>query len=248
MTNFCKKYLYNILFCVLALIAVYFAIRDIAVGCGYYEIIVDNVISVIFIIDYFMRLFLSADKKSFFRNNVLDLIAIIPFTSLFKVFRVFKIFKMIRLLKILKLVRISACFGRLYKRTRSFFNTNGFKYMVLVCVCCIVAGGVAIHFAEGMSIQDGIWWSFVTATTVGYGDISPSTPAGRAVAGVLMIVGIGLIGSLTSTITSFFFRKSDSGTRNELIHSIQSQLDSFDDLSDDDIDVICNTLKNLHKK
>ena len=108
-----------------------------------------------------------------------------------------------------------------------------------------------IHFAEGMSISDGIWWSFVTATTVGYGDISPATPFGRSIAAILMLVGIGLIGSLTSTITALFFHRNESkpsSTKDELIHTIHTQLDNFDNLSDQDIDTICTTLKLLHTR
>ena len=177
---------------------------------------------------------------------MLDLIAIIPFNSLFKIFRVFKIFKM---LKLLKLAKISARFARLYKRIKFFFDLNGFKYMMLTTLICIGIGGVTIHYAEGMSFSDGLWWSFVTATTVGYGDISPSTIPGRIIATVLMLVGIGLIGSLTSTITTLFFQKHEQKSetsRDKLIRSIQDQLDNFDDLSDEDLKTICNTLNFLY--
>ena len=102
-----------------------------------------------------------------------------------------------------------------------------------------------------MSFFDGIWWSFVTATTVGYGDISPSTPAGRVIAALLMIAGIGLIGSLTSTLTALFFQRHENetkkDTRTEIIKTLQAQLDDFDNLTDDDIEAICKTLKSLHE-
>ena len=68
---------------------------------------------------------------------------------------------------------------------------------------------------------------------------------------VLMLVGIGLIGSLTSTITAVFFQKTTdeekSATKDILISSIQSQLNNFDKLSDDDIQAICKTLQCLHE-
>ena len=124
--------------------------------------------------------------------------------------------------------------------------------MVFVSLCCIVAGGIAIHFVEEMTVFDGIWWSFVTATTVGYGDISPTTPAGRVIAAVLMIVGIGLIGSLTSTITALFFQRHEKASKRdakcEILKTLQMQLDDFENLSDDDIETICKTLKSLHEQ
>jgi voltage-gated potassium channel len=52
--------------------------------------------------------------------------------------------------------------------------------------------------------MNSLWWAIATTTTVGYGDISPHTEVGRFVAVALMILGIGLIGSVTSTVTAFF--------------------------------------------
>lgn len=206
----------------------------------------------IFIIDYVIRFITSKKKNDFVKNNILDLIAIIPFTSLFKIFRIFKVLKVLRILKFLRLARLSAYFARFFKRAKFFFNVNGLKYMVFASLSCIIAGGIAIHFVEGMSFFDGLWWSFVTATTVGYGDISPATPAGRVIAAVLMIVGIGLIGSLTSTLTALFFQNheetSKRSAQDEILKTIQNQLDDFNDLSDDDINCICTTLKSLHEQ
>ena len=244
--------IYDITFCILALVAVYISLCDISSGCTSFQIKIDNIISVIFIIDYVIRFITSKKKNDFVKNNILDLIAIIPFTSLFKIFRIFKVLKVLRILKFLRLARLSAYFARFFKRAKFFFNVNGLKYMVFASLSCIIAGGIAIHFVEGMSFFDGLWWSFVTATTVGYGDISPATPAGRVIAALLMIVGIGLIGSLTSTLTALFFQSHEETTRksaqDEILKTIQNQLDDFNDLSDDDINSICTTLKSLHEQ
>lgn len=244
--------IYDITFCILALVAVYISLCDISSGCTSFQIKIDNIISVIFIIDYVIRFITSKKKNDFVKNNLLDLIAIIPFTSLFKIFRIFKVLKVLRILKFLRLARLSAYFARFFKRAKFFFNVNGLKYMVFASLSCIIAGGIAIHFVEGMSFFDGLWWSFVTATTVGYGDISPATPAGRVIAAVLMIVGIGLIGSLTSTLTALFFQNHEEtakrSAQDEILKTIQNQLDDFNDLSDDDINSICTTLKSLHEQ
>lgn len=244
--------IYDLVFCVLALVAVYLSLCDLTTGCTDFQIRVDNVITVIFVIDYFVRLAIAKRKKDFFKQNILDLIAIIPFTSLFKIFRVLKVLKVLKALKILKFARLSAYFARFYKRVKFFFEINGLKYMVFTSLLCIIAGGITIHFVEGMTVFDGIWWSFVTATTVGYGDISPTTPAGRVIAAILMIVGIGLIGSLTSTITALFFQRHENASnrdaKGEIIKTLQTQLDNFENLSDDDIETICKTLKSLHEQ
>jgi voltage-gated potassium channel len=99
-----------------------------------------------------------------------------------------------------------------------------------------------------MSFQDGLWLAFVTATTVDYGDISPKTTYGRAIAIVLMIVGIGLAGSLTSTITSYFINNKKQRTvKEDILENIKDRIDDVENLSDEDINNICNVLKSLNK-
>lgn len=247
-----KKIMYEVSMSVLAVIAVVLALLDISKGLNSWQIIVDNIILVIFILDYAVRLFSSDDKKNFIKLNVLDLIAIIPFNSAFRVFRVFKLAKLFRLAKITKftkLFRLVAYGFRVTNRLRKFLNTNGFKYMLIITTVFICFGGIAIHYAEDMSFADGIWWAFVTATTVGYGDISPASPFGRGVAMILMLIGIGLIGSLTSTITSFFLNTSSNQKTysDELLSEIKEKIDNVKTLTDEDIDTICNILKTMNK-
>lgn len=72
------------------------------------------------------------------------------------------------------------------------------------------AKGSNIH-----SYPDALWWAIVTVTTVGYGDRYPTTQGGRAVAVVLMLVGIGLIGVLTATVASVFVKEHTDANRQE---------------------------------
>jgi len=65
------------------------------------------------------------------------------------------------------------------------------------------------------SYPDALWWAIVTVTTVGYGDRYPTTEGGRAVAVVLMLVGIGLIGVLTATVASVFVKEHTDANRQE---------------------------------
>lgn len=202
-----KEKIYNIIVFILCIVSVGFAIKDFMSAITPTEAIIDQVIYGLFVIDYIVRLIIAEDKKLFFKESVFDLLAIMPFNSAFRAFRMFRLIRTMRFAKMLrftKFFRVGSVSGRLLVKARRFFDTNGFKYVLMLSGCAILLATVGIMHFEHMSFTDALWWSFVTATTVGYGDLSPGSGAGRIIAAALMLVGIGLIGSLTSTITSFF--------------------------------------------
>lgn len=233
-----KEKVYNISICLLALISVVFAVYDIWKGLSYAAKIVDWIIYLIFVADYFVRFFQARKKSSFFKDNILDLIAIIPFNSMFRIFRALKIARLARLAKMSKAVKaarfasVSARGARGLKRAHRFFNTNGLKYVIFLTIIAILGASIGMMYFEKMTFLDALWWSFVTATTVGYGDLSPVTGVGRVIAAILMIVGIGLISSLTSAITSFFINDTDETVEEEPI-------------SNDRVDMVVTLYKTL---
>ena len=210
-----KQKIYDISICILALISVTFAIMDMTSGLSNILKIIDNIIYVIFIMDYVIRFIIAKSKKDFFKSNILDLIAIIPFNS---AFRAFRMLKFTRLLKMTKLFRLASISARLLKKVKRFLNTNGLKYVLCLVIVSVVISALAMTKVEHMPFTDALWWAFVTSTTVGYGDLSPNTGLGRIIASILMLVGIGLIGSLTSSITSFFLdSKKDKECNNDKV-------------------------------
>lgn len=112
---------------------------------------------------------------------------------------------------------------------RSFFNALfdalGDKFVInFICFTFIfiVIGGHLMWFVERNAndanfpkaytdgVDDGIWWAMVTATTVGYGDKVPITPAGRLLAMAFMIVGIALFSVLSGHISASLLDSRDS--------------------------------------
>jgi hypothetical protein len=75
----------------------------------------------------------------------------------------------------------------------------------------VVLGGIAVWVVDRVDfpgIVDGLWWSLQTVTTVGYGDVVPTTPVGRAVGAVIMLESIAFLSILTAVITSSFVERA----------------------------------------
>ncbi|WP_255763958.1 potassium channel family protein [Jeotgalibaca sp. MA1X17-3] len=206
------SFIYEIIIILLAFVAVTITILDlnnqIILEPDSYLYWIDLSVLMVFIMDYLVRLILSTNKKQFFKNNIFDLIAIIPFSSMFRIFRAFRILKITKVFKMAKLVKGFALLGKIKRKLNLFIHTNGFIYTIYISTSTILLGTVAIYFLEfkqlGRTFGDSLWWSFVTATTVGYGDITPESVSGRLIAVILMIVGIGFVGMLTGTIATYF--------------------------------------------
>jgi voltage-gated potassium channel len=83
------------------------------------------------------------------------------------------------------------------------------RSVALITVMVVVVAGAAESLVDDKdfpTIWDGIWWSVVTITTVGYGDLYPKSVEGRIIAMVVMFVGIGFLSVLTATIASRFIQ------------------------------------------
>ncbi|MBR1764626.1 MAG: potassium channel family protein [Ruminococcus sp.] len=233
---------YDMIFGALACMAAVLVVIDSAVRLTSIERAMFITLYLVFAADLIVRIVKSESKRKFFSMNYWDVIALIPIHGILPPLTDTRLDIM---LSILGLVRAVAFLSRPLRKLKAFYNTNGFKYVVFAALMTVISGGVLIHYAEGMEIADGIWWAFVTATTVGYGDISPTTMYGRIIASVLMLVGIGLIGSLTSTLTSFFMERRRHSTHITMINTVKSELDRFDELTPTEVDEICRVLKAM---
>jgi len=231
MKKYSKIYSYSIVF--LALISISLVILDFSNILNISErpySYIDTSILIIFAIDYLVRFYKSDNKLVFFKQNIFDLIAIIPFDSVFSFFRVARVFRLAKIGRLAKLTRVIGVTGKLTRNTKTFLNTNGFLKIIYASIVLIVISSLTYSYAENVPYIDAFWWALVTTTTVGYGDISPATPLGRLAAIILMFLGIGFIGILTSTITEFF-NKSDK-----------------EDVSEEKIDLLIKKIENLEQK
>ena len=214
--NYSKKY-YEIFISILAVISIALVFLDLfgtisLMASPYYWI--DKAILIVFTIDYFWRLFRSKNKWLFFKHNIFDLLAIIPLDSIFAFFRLSRLF---RLAKLARLSRLVGILGKLNRNLRNFVQVNGFIYMIYLSVILIFISSIMYSISEKVPFSDAIWWAVVTATTVGYGDFFPSTVIGRLAAILLMFIGIGFVGFLTSTITDFFDKQQKENDKIDVL-------------------------------
>lgn len=83
--------------------------------------------------------------------------------------------------------------------------------IVAATVVSVIAGGVLIRIVDPKdfpSVGIGLWWALQTVTTVGYGDVVPTHPVGRAIGAVIMLESIAFIAIVTAAITSNFVERA----------------------------------------
>ena len=155
------------------------------------------VVYCMFVVDYAVRLYLADPRGRWFVRHLWELpIIVLPF---------------LRPLRLLSLAVVVSALQRAVGET-----TRGKVIVYTACgaVAIVYAASLAILDVEGTrpeskihTLGDALWWATTTVTTVGYGDLSPVTPAGKLVAVALMIGGIALVGSVTATLASWIVQR-----------------------------------------
>jgi len=176
---------------------------------------IDYFVWATFVVEYLIRFYLAPVRRTFFTHHLLDL-AVIALPML-------RPLRALRLLRFLNVGRAGVVLLNALRRARDIFTHRGLHFVLLaVLVIMFVCSGLELAFERdttGSTIHnygEALWWAIVTVTTVGYGDTYPVSAAGRGVAVVLMLVGIGLIGVLTATVASYFVQENEDEEKAEL--------------------------------
>ena len=182
----------------------------------------DNLICVIFLIDFFLNLRGAGKKSDYFikERGWLDLLGSIPslglITNLTRFAGLLRLARLSRLARIMRLLR-----GENRKTLVKDILDNRSRYAafltILLTILVLTVASVLVLQFESRSPDanittggDALWYAIVTITTVGYGDFYPVTAAGRITAMFIMFMGVGIIGALASLLASLLVGSSSS--------------------------------------
>lgn len=176
--------------------------------------IADWVIWAVFAVEYLLALTLADNRRRYVAKAWLSLlVVVVSFPLLPSVFAFARLARLVRLLRLVRLITFGA---RLVPALRATIGRQSLVYVLALFLLLILMAGAIMSMVEPNTVKgnlwDGMWWAVVTATTVGYGDIAPTSAPGRFVAVALMLFGIGLTATLAASVAAYFVRADQGGT------------------------------------
>jgi len=170
---------------------------------------IDNVICLLFFVDFTVRFYKAENKLKFMRWGWIDLISSIPMINYFRAGRLLRLIRLFRIVRAFRSSRM--LLHHIFKnKAKGTFTT-----VSIFAVMLIIFSSIAILQVENTkegnikTAEDALWWAYVTITTVGYGDKFPVTTEGRIIAVVLMTAGVGLFGTFTAYASSLFVEERE---------------------------------------
>ena len=226
-------------------------------------LILDAVAVSVFTLEYCLRLYCCVEEPGYQKAitgrlklakstaSVIDLLAIAPFfleVFLHHLFdlRFMRVFRLLRLLKLTRYTGATKSLSQVIAREWPVMAASAF-IMLLLVVMTASLGYLFEHEAQPdkfENIPQSIYWAVVTLASVGYGDISPITPAGRAMTIVLALIGIGIF-AIPAALLSAAFADQLKSDREALVNTIYEML-SDGVIDDDEAAFIKAESKRLH--
>lgn len=154
---------------------------------------------------------------------IIDLLAILPLYRPLRIFRIFVLFRVFKLL-------------RYSKNINEFFKVLGYKKfefitLLILLIFLVLISSILIYLFEYEknpninSLIDSLYWSVVTISTVGYGDISPITDEGKIISMIIIFGGVAIVTFITSITVSLFSQKLNELRDNKMIYDINRNKD-----------------------
>ena len=180
---------------------------------------IDIIICFIFIGDFLCNLYKAENKLQFLKWGWIDLVSSVPTIGILRWGRLFRIARILRVLRGIRSVKFLLRFIFKNKAKGSFFSISIISIMMIIFSSIAILQVETYDNSNIKTAEDAVWWSFVTITTVGYGDFYPVSVEGRFIASILMIVGIGFFGTLAGFISSLLV--NDDSEDKKLLSEIE---------------------------
>ncbi|MFN3168163.1 MAG: ion transporter [Phycisphaeraceae bacterium] len=181
----------------------------------------EYIVVALFTIEYLLRAYVATPRWKYCVGfwGLVDLAAIVPsYLALGIDLRVIRSLRLLRLFRLLKLARYSQAVKRY---SIAFYSIRAELTVFLSTMLILIyLSAVGIYYFERdaqpdhfSSVFDSLWWAIITLTTVGYGDIYPTTVGGRVFTSIILILGLGIVavpsGLIAAALTQAIKNPSD---------------------------------------
>lgn len=163
--------------------------------------VIDAVCLCVFMFEYLARIYVAEDKINYIFSffGIIDLMAILPFFLVSAIdLRVLRIFRFFIIFRAFKLIRYNRAFHRIHLAARIVKEEITLFFIITLIFVFLSAAGIHYFEYEAQpevfkSVFHSMWWSIVTLTTVGYGDVYPITMGGKIFTFFVLIIGVAII-------------------------------------------------------
>ena len=163
--------------------------------------IFDFLCSFVFLFEWFYRFAHAKDKISFVCKNCIDLVASLPMS----VFSGLKALRLVKLFQVLKIIGSVNRFKTYYKN--NLIQLAKLSMFIIFFLLTMISPVMILYFEYDSgpinTAENALWWTYVTITTIGYGDLYPTTSGGRLFTVFVSLGGIGLFGIISSLIVNY---------------------------------------------
>jgi voltage-gated potassium channel len=188
------------------------SVESLKLKYGFYFLVIEWGLTIFFTLEYIARILTVKKPKGYILSffGMVDLLSILPTYILFfgvgthslMIIRTLRLLRIFRVLKLVKFLKEASMLGRAMKSSRHKISVFLLALMSIVMIMGTIMYLIEPPESGFTSIPESIYWAIVTLTTVGYGDIAPTTVIGKMFASLIMILGYAIIAVPTGIVTN----------------------------------------------
>jgi len=184
----------------------------------------DNIICFLLILDFFWRLIQADNKTKFLQWGWIDLVSSIPTIDLFRYARLIRLVRIFRIVRSARSTKVLVSYLFVSRRQGAFSSVAAISIILIIFSSMAILNVEDLANSNIKTAEEALWWSFVTITTVGYGDYYPVSIEGRLVAIILIVAGVGLFGTFTGFVASWFLEEQEEVQEEQTIETLREEI------------------------